>query len=364
MPPSTALPPTRLTILADSDYYSFPSSLTSYSSNIPRTFTNFAQPLFSIPKTGLGSSAALVTALTAALLAFHLSHSHSFPSSSSNSTLRTLHNLAQAAHSAAQGKVGSGFDVASAVYGACVYRRFSPALLEATGEAGAPGFAARLVALVDETEPHTRWDTDVRRDAVRIPPGLRLAMCDVAGGSATPGMVRQLLAWRAAQPAEAAALWREIQTLDDALAAELVRLAQCGGGGGGNDNHAPLARIIADLRTRIRRMSAASGVPIEPPSQTALLDAAAAAVHGVVGGLVPGAGGYDALAFLVKDDEEAVRALGEFVAGWDGAQEEGKDGRERERERGRGRVRLLDVRESMQGVRVEETGDERYVGWV
>ncbi len=51
-----------------------------------------------------------------------------------------LHNLAQAAHCAAQGKVGSGFDVGAAVFGSCSYRRFSPSILEGLGDAGTPGF--------------------------------------------------------------------------------------------------------------------------------------------------------------------------------------------------------------------------------
>ena len=41
-----------------------------------------------------------------------------------------LHALAQVCHCAAQGKVGSGFDVSAAVYGSHRYCRFSPALLQ------------------------------------------------------------------------------------------------------------------------------------------------------------------------------------------------------------------------------------------
>lgn len=36
-----------------------------------------------------------------------------------------IHNLAQYVHSLAQGKIGSGFDVSSAVWGSHVYRRFA-----------------------------------------------------------------------------------------------------------------------------------------------------------------------------------------------------------------------------------------------
>lgn len=42
---------------------------------------------------------------------------------------RLAHNLAQYVHCLAQGKVGSGFDVSSAVFGSQIYTRFDPAVL-------------------------------------------------------------------------------------------------------------------------------------------------------------------------------------------------------------------------------------------
>ena len=43
----------------------------------------------------------------------------------SNESKRIIHNVAQLAHAIAQGKLGSGFDVAAAVYGNQLYRRFN-----------------------------------------------------------------------------------------------------------------------------------------------------------------------------------------------------------------------------------------------
>jgi phosphomevalonate kinase len=59
---------------------------------------------------GLGSSAALVTSLCAAIL-HHLRVSDITTPQGS----QLLHNVAQIAHCAAQGKIGSGFDVSCAV---------------------------------------------------------------------------------------------------------------------------------------------------------------------------------------------------------------------------------------------------------
>ena len=46
-----------------------------------------------------------------------------------NADLDTVHVIAQTAHCLAQGKVGSGFDVSSAVYGSHRYVRFSPEVI-------------------------------------------------------------------------------------------------------------------------------------------------------------------------------------------------------------------------------------------
>ncbi|KXN90597.1 Phosphomevalonate kinase [Leucoagaricus sp. SymC.cos] len=50
----------------------------------------------------------------------------------------------------------------------------------------------------------------------------------------------------------------------------------------------------------MRQMGVLAGVPIEPPEQTKLLDTCVA-LAGVIGGGVPGAGGYDAVWLLVCD---------------------------------------------------------------
>jgi phosphomevalonate kinase len=103
---------------------------------------------------------------------------------------------------------------------------------------------------------------------------------------------------------------------------------------------------VRGVRELIRKMGEKSGVPIEPESQTELLDALEG-VEGVYGGVVPGAGGYDALALLVRDDDETTERLKEFLERWS-------------KEKG-GRVSLLVVKGEMEGVRMERV--EEYQGW-
>ncbi|KAG5819336.1 hypothetical protein H9Q74_007035 [Fusarium xylarioides] len=325
--PSHSMASARLIILADNDYYSHSES----ESTRQRRFAKFPVTLGDANKTGLGSSAALVTSLTAALLAHYLPED--FFNIQSDQGKRTLHNLAQAAHCAAQGKVGSGFDVATAVYGSCRYRRFSPETLSSIPESGAAGFADALVNLVDG---ESAWDVEVLKDAVIMPKGVVLRMCDVDCGSKTVGMVKKVLKWRSSNPEESKKLWDELQKRNEQLIATL--------NAGDVEN---LPGKITAVREMIRQMGSASDVPIEPESQTELLDALST-VEGVYGGVVPGAGGYDALALLMKDDEETKQRVEEFLDKW--AKEKGT------------KVKLLGVKGEMEGVRSESL--DVYAGWI
>lgn len=315
--------PSRLIILADNDYYS--NQGTAHG-----RFAKFSVALSGAHKTGLGSSAALVTSLTASLLTHYLP-AEAFDVQSTAGK-RALHNLAQAAHCAAQGKVGSGFDVAAAVYGSCLYRRFSPETLSGLPEPGAPGFSAKLVETVDGME----WDVEVQKEGLSIPAGIGLRMCDVDCGSQTPGMVKKVLAWKGADPKRAGTLWEALQQRNEDLARSLRD--------GVVDE---LPGNLTSARKLIREMGQLSDVPIEPSSQTELLDAVSG-VAGVYGGVVPGAGGFDALVLLVKDDEETVEGVEAFLGKWS--------------EEKQSNVKLLPVKGEMEGVRSESL--DVYEGWL
>jgi phosphomevalonate kinase len=332
---STSIKPLLITILADNDYYSQPSKDPFPASDTAHRFSDFGVRLQDAHKTGLGSSAALVTSFTGAVLSHYLSHSQF--SISSTEGLATLHNLAQAAHCAAQGKVGSGFDVAAAVYGTCIYRRFSPSVLSGLGEPKSAGFAERLQRLVEDADPMHKWDTEILKGRVSIPKSMALVMCDVNCGSQTVGMVKRVLEWRKQDPEGAKALWDQLQAENESLAQMLVTSTAVG-----------LRSVIGKIRAHIREMSVRSGVPIEPAEQTALLDTLTDGVEGVYGGVVPGAGGYDAIVLLVKDDEEILSKIRELIASW--SREKGSN------------VSLLGVKGEMGGVRKED--GKVYRAWI
>ena len=103
----------------------------------------------------------------------------------------------------------------------------------------------------------------------------------------------------------------------------------------------------------VREMSAKSGVPIEPAAQTELLDACSA-LPGVLGGVVPGAGGYDAVVLLIENSEKTVEALRVLLEGW-------KSTTETSSSAVTGKVSLLGVMQDDQGIRLEPA--ETFAGW-
>jgi phosphomevalonate kinase len=151
------------------------------------------------------------TSLVAALLHFfgcirvsggRLSDSDSFAEDR-----RILHNVAQLAHSVAQGKVGSGFDVSAAVYGTQIYRRFDPVKTErmfsdislfsiaADGGSSPPSaskatpgaLALASSRLYEFIADRSEWTE--QRTQFKLPRYLDVVLGDVCGGSSSASMV-------------------------------------------------------------------------------------------------------------------------------------------------------------------------------
>ncbi|ETL31198.1 phosphomevalonate kinase [Phytophthora nicotianae] len=280
-------------------------------------------------KTGMGSSAALVTSLVAALAAFFVPNMN-FDEKQQH--LEVVHNLAQLSHCYVQRKIGSGFDVSAACFGSQQYTRFPASILnEFTSEdAMRPNEIARCIT------NHTLWNTSNRVKPVRLPSSFHLLMGDVSSGSATVSMVRQVLKWQKQQPGEAKRVMDEIHHHNLEVEqgfAEICELEE-------NDNtpinwealatqrgeqwsttDAKVGAVLLKLseafscfRDLMREMGAAAGVPIEPPEQTAILDATLA-IPGVLLAGVPGAGGYDAICVVVIH-ERALSAVEDLWVQW------------------------------------------------
>jgi len=197
---------------------------------------------------------------------------------------------------------------------------------------------------VEGQNPARNWNTEINKNAVQVPKGLRLVMCDVDCGSETVGMVKTVLSWRKNKPEEAALLWGALQKGNEELAEELRALTK--ESESTTNDYQNLRNIILTIRSLIREMSDKAGVPIEPKSQTHLIDACSK-IPGVIGGVVPGAGGYDAIALLLEDREDVMKELNDFLSRYKVEITDGESG-------SIGKVRLLGVKQEMEGVKTED----------
>ena len=176
-----------INIWADDDYYSKVDGV----GQMTTRFKSFPLALAEMPKTGLGSSAALITSLTGALY-IYLAQTQLTDAAKS-----IIHNLSQIAHCLAQGKVGSGFDIAAAVYGSCIYQRFHPAILDSVD------MMHNLKELAE-----SKWEMHI--NSITLPRNIEVFMGDVTRGSATPGMVVQVLKYKDNGGTESLKLWERL----------------------------------------------------------------------------------------------------------------------------------------------------------
>ena len=260
----------EITVAADNDFYSQRETLNLPQGTAPTVDQLTSLPPFSpqkcrigdVHKTGLGSSAAMTTSLVACFLLHLKAVVPNGPSSLSTEDLALIHNLAQLAHCAAQGKIGSGFDVSAAIWGSQLYRRFEPKVLQACLDEGEKVFTegeetneqqqARMSARTDllpVLDPYNPlWvasplsatgesqstateglavsnSHQVPKPApLQLPPSLDLLLADVDAGSNTPSLVSKVLAWRKQKPEWAKQLYNVIAASNQGLADNLLRL--------------------------------------------------------------------------------------------------------------------------------------------
>ncbi|GMN40835.1 hypothetical protein TIFTF001_010063 [Ficus carica] len=333
-----------ITILGSNDFYSYRNQIEAR--GLPllpealATLPPFASITFNleesngenckpeVAKTGLGSSAAMTTAVVAALLHYlgvvNLAL-FSDQNQVKDTDLDTVHIIAQTAHCVAQGKVGSGFDVSSAVYGSHRYVRFSPEVISSAqvSERGAP--------LQDVVLELLKGNWDHERTKFSLPPLMTLLLGEPgAGGSSTPSMVGAVKKWQKSDPEKSKETWTKLSEANSALETQLNTLSKLAEKHW--DEYKSLINSFSMLkpekwieqptqqsqeaitkalvgardamlaiRYHMRQMGEAAGVPIEPESQTRLLDTTMN-MEGVLLAGVPGAGGFDAVFAVTLGD--------------------------------------------------------------
>ena len=400
----------EITIRADNDFYSVRSHLQEQNCNKVEDLPRFCNcpvdsetGVVTFNKTGLGSSAALATSLIGAL------YYHWFR----KLELRNIHNLAQICHCYAQGKVGSGFDVSAAMYGPHVYRRFPlcilPDLLQQLDHE--PTTISPMASMLLDQVVHSSWysttsapsyssededeenfgeDSKDRKRAnddddssipapLPLPEGLQLLLADICGGSESPSMAKTVLKWKQThffQSPTNIPHWTSLQKWNQKLISLLETIAVQETPSLQNDvdqlailhasewgtaaNHPLLTELHETLkhcRTELKGMGEAAGVPIEPDVQTQLIDATMA-LKGVVGAVVPGAGGYDAIACLYIDKAEVKESIEQLWARWKPSSPSSTESEGQEESESKNIVCPLSVQAANEGIRLETDFEE------
>ncbi|KAJ1029958.1 hypothetical protein NDA16_000871 [Ustilago loliicola] len=395
----------QITVVADNDFYSQRETLNLPEGTAPTVDQLKQLPPFSaqkcrigdVHKTGLGSSAAMTTSLVACFLLHLQAVVPDGPDSIETEDLALIHNLAQLAHCAAQGKVGSGFDVSAAIWGSQLYRRFQPKVLQSCLDEGEKVFTegeeaneqrdlrlsarTELLPVLDPYNPlwkpsplSASGPDEVQSTAteglavsdsehqvpkpapLQLPPGLDLLLADVDAGSNTPSLVSKVLAWRKEKPDWAKQLYNVIASSNQGLADNLLRLRLLHASDASNyekyvdsaatklstawdaelktlpqeaeDESSELdlrvtprtvLQALIDVRNSLRSIRAGmrelgqrAGVPIEPPEIGSLIKKISDEVPGVVGGSIPGAGGFDAFYIIYLKSADSPREMSQL----------------------------------------------------
>lgn len=296
-----------INIFSDSGFHSEDDSkvLTSGA----KQFNFHTKTITQVPKTGLGSSACLVTVLTAALASIFATQSFHV---GEEETLLLIHNLAQVSHCQAQGKVGSGFDVAAATFGSILYKRFPAELINnlPSLEDSKTKYCEELINLVQNT------DWNFAHDRINLPKGLKLIMGDVKTGSETTKLVGKVKSWYSKTLPESLKVYQEINegnvNFINALA-ELNKISvkspkeytaiikEIDDGEIKNEILLDVVNAVLQIRSNFRKISKEASADIEPPVQTDLLNSFIEQ-KGVLTAMIPGAGGYDAISIIATEN--------------------------------------------------------------
>lgn len=221
-------------------------------------------------KSGLGSSAAATAAMVHGLLALH-----------GLKDLKITHHCAQAAHAKAQGKIGSGYDVAAACFGSIEYQRFTPQTLESFPK-----------------NANLAWDYLVRPLATPKPFHLVFATFPKDSASTT-SMVKTVNAWKKDHPEPYQKLIKELNDANVNALGYLEELET----DFSEENLDEFKKWFNQGWTLTVEVGQKSGAPIEPQKLKKILDGAAK--HGAFVAKGPGAGGLDSVAALCLSAENA-----------------------------------------------------------
>lgn len=253
---------------------------------------------FGETKSGLGSSAAVTTATTAALFELH--------GLKIEKNLDLIHKMAQYIHFRVQGKVGSGFDIAASCFGGHAYSRYSPELIKDILET-AP--IEQVAEAIDK-----QWDYSAEK--LDLPKGFITIMGNFIGTSAsTSEMVKKINEWKAVNADDYKQLMNELNEANKETIKYMKEINELHKKDSGfhkimkmfhksDEKHETLEnfkKAFSEGRLITKRLGELSGAPIETDEFTKVIEETEN--NGAFVAKLPGAGGGDNISAICLSEE-------------------------------------------------------------
>ncbi len=252
--------------------------------NDPAFSYNVSNGKIGASKSGLGSSAAVTSAVIGALMThFGLDLDKD----------DALHKLAQVAHAMATGKIGSGIDIAATIYGDIVYSRYSPEIVKAIPQ----DFTVEEISKV----VRSRWDYSIKQ--LDLPQAFDFAVANFVGSSAiTTAMVGGFNEFKNSDPDS---YFKIIRSMNEENSKAIKALQKISDGGGADTDLENFRKAFDKGRKFAKTLGVRSNIDIETDEITDIIDKTVNA--GAFVAKSPGSGGYDSIAalFLANGNKSA-----------------------------------------------------------
>ena len=233
---------------------------------------------------GTGTSAASTVAIVSGILKFHNKDIKKKPSKGK------IYKLSAIAHYLAQGKVGSGFGIASSTFGGIiVYKRFDPSWLIKKINSGIS--FSEIVAM--------EWP-DLYINSLYIPPNFDLLLGWTGKLSSTTQMIKKMNKWKEIDGAKYRKIIKKISILIEKIIVSWKK-----------EDKEKIIILLRENENLLKELGEKSGVDIET-KELSLLSNIANKYQGV--GKVSGAGGGDCEIAITFDKDESKKIINEWSA--------------------------------------------------
>lgn len=243
----------------------------------PTAFPTFNERVDKLEKTGIGSSSCLVVSIVGSILRSGLDQS----SLSKDELYSLIHLASQCANNLAQGKIGSGFDIACAVYGSQKFTRIAESRL------------AELQTQLQDGNPlenglkglaNSKWLVPIKSFDFKQ---FRLVMVEYESGFDTRSAVKSVLRYLASNEEKK----KEFLDKSNEMVSSIIEGIE-------EEEAGKIKSLCIEYRSLMKSLGERAGVEIEPHIASIVLDALLEDTQ-VVYGICPGAGGYDAIALIL-----------------------------------------------------------------